>query len=395
MEDSNPIHPMENAMITRMRKLGGMAALWAVVASVLLLAPPQAGAAETFTTSVPAAVLMDAATGEILYEQDIHTQYPPASMVKMMVALIVMEKVREGSLRLEDSITISGRAAKIGGSQVYLKQGEVFTLEELMKGLMIHSANDASTAIAETVAGSVEAFVDLMNLKAQEIGMKDTVFHSVHGLPPGKGQEKDLSSAHDMALLGRVLSQNPKILQWTSTVEEPFRGGQFTLHNTNKLLTRYKGMDGIKTGYIRESGFCITATAMRDSTRMIAVVMGAPTDAVRTVETTRLLTLGFNTYKTLTLATAGQPLKQRLKVKSGKTPDIGLKYASDLRVSVNVNKASEVVFTEELPEKIDAPVQEGAVVGKATAKLGDRILGQVDVVSAETNLKASLWERIF
>lgn len=395
MEDSNPIHPMENAMITRMRKLGGMAALWAVVASVLLLAPPQAGAAESFKTSVPAAVLMDAATGEILYEQDIHTQYPPASMVKMMVALIVMEKVREGSLRLEDSITISGRAAKIGGSQVYLKQGEVFTLEELMKALMIHSANDASTAIAETVAGSVEAFVDLMNLKAQEIGMKDTVFHSVHGLPPGKGQEKDLSSAHDMALLGRVLSQNPKILQWASTVEEPFRGGQFTLHNTNKLLTRYKGMDGIKTGYIRESGFCITATAMRDSTRMIAVVMGAPTDAVRTVETTRLLTLGFNTYKTLTLATAGQPLKQRLKVKSGKTPDIGLKYASDLRVSVNVNKASEVVFTEELPEKIDAPVQEGAVVGKATAKLGDRILGQVDVVSAETNLKASLWERIF
>lgn len=395
MENSNPIHPMENAMITRMRKLGGMAALWAVVASVLLLAPPQADGSETFTTSVPAAVLMDAATGEILYEQDIHTQYPPASMVKMMVALIVMEKVREGSLRLEDSITISGRAAKIGGSQVYLKQGEVFTLEELMKALMIHSANDASTAIAETVAGSVEAFVDLMNLKAQEIGMKDTVFHSVHGLPPGKGQEKDLSSAHDMALLGRVLSQNPKILQWASTVEEPFRGGQFTLHNTNKLLTRYKGMDGIKTGYIRESGFCITATAMRDTTRMIAVVMGAPTDAVRTVETTRLLTLGFNTYKTLTLATAGQPLKQRLKVKSGKTPDIGLKYASDLRVSVNVNKASEVVFTEELPEKIDAPVQEGAIVGKATAKLGDRILGQVDVVSAETNLKASLWERIF
>ena len=382
-------------MITRMRKLGGMAALWAVVASVLLLAPPQAGAAESFKTSVPAAVLMDAATGEILYEQDIHTQYTPASMVKMMVALIVMEKVREGSLRLEDSITISGRAAKIGGSQVYLKQGEVFTLEELMKALMIHSANDASTAIAETVAGSVEAFVDLMNLKAQEMGMKDTVFRSVHGLPPGKGQEKDLTSAHDMAVLGRVLSQNPKILQWASTVEEPFRGGQFTLHNTNKLLTRYKGMDGIKTGYIRESGFCITATALRDSTRMIAVVMGAPTDAVRTVETTRLLTLGFNTYKTLTLATAGQPLKQRLKVKSGKTPDIGLKYASDLRVSVNVNKASEVVFTEELPEKIDAPVQEGAVVGKATAKLGDRILGQVDVVSAETNLKASLWERIF
>ena len=316
-------------------------------------------------------------------------------MVKMMVALIVMEKVREGSLHLEDSITISGRASKIGGSQVYLKQGEVFTLEELMRALMIHSANDASAAIAETVAGSVEAFVDLMNLKAQELGMKDTVFRSVHGLPPGKGQEKDLTSAYDMAVLGRALCQDPKVLQWTSAVEEPFRGGEFTLHNTNKILTRYKGMDGIKTGYIRESGFCITATAVRDNTRMIAVVMGAPTDKVRTVETTRLLTLGFNTYKTLTLATAGQPLKQRLKVKSGKAPDIGLKYASDLRVSVNANKASEVVFTEELPEKIDAPVQAGAVVGKATAKLGDQVLGQVDVLTTETNEKASFWERIF
>jgi len=363
---------------------------------LLLLLPGQpARAAETFQSPVTAALLMDAASGEVLYELNSHAQHPPASMVKMMVALIVMEKVREGSLKLEEPITVSARAAKIGGSQVYLKQGEVFALEELMKAMMIHSANDAATAIAETVAGSVEAFVDLMNLKAKELGMNDTVFHSVHGLPPGKGQEMDLSSAYDLALLGRQLVQDPKILEWTSTVEEPFRGGQFTLRNTNKILTRFRGMDGIKTGYIREAGFCITATAARDGTRMIAVVLGAKNDAMRTAETTRLLSLGFNTYKTVTLATAGQVLAKRLKVKKGKSPDVGLKYASDLRVSVKNDQASQVVFADELPEQVEAPVQEGTPLGKATARLGDRVLGQVDILAAETIEKASFWKRLF
>ncbi len=361
--------------------------------AVALALPAQS--AETFQSPVTAALLMDAATGEVLYELNPHAQHPPASMVKMMVALIVMEKVREGSLKLEEPITVSARAAKIGGSQVYLKEGEVFSLEELMKAMMIHSANDASVAIAETVAGSVEAFVDLMNLKAKELGLNDTVFHSVHGLPPGKGQQMDLSSAYDLATLGRLLTQEPKILEWTSTVEEPFRGGQFILYNTNKMLSRFRGMDGIKTGYIRESGFCITATAARDGTRMIAVVLGAASNAVRTAETTRLLSLGFNTYKTVTLATAGQALAKRLKVKKGKAPDVGLKYASDLRVSVKNDQASQVVFADELPAEVEAPVQEGTVLGKATARLGDRVLGEVNIVAAETNEKASFWERLF
>lgn len=379
---------------TQTRKRATACAALSCLLLLLLLEQP-ARAAEAFQSPVTAAVLMDAASGEVLYELNSHAQHPPASMVKMMVALVVMEKVREGSLKLEEPITVSARAAKIGGSQVYLKEGEVFTLEELMKAMMIHSANDAAVAIAETVAGSVEAFVDLMNLKAKELGMNDTVFHSVHGLPPGKGQEMDLSSAYDLATLGRRVTQEPKILEWTSTIEEPFRGGQFTLHNTNKMLSRFRGMDGIKTGYIRESGFCITATAARDGTRMIAVVLGAANNAMRTAETTRLLSLGFNTYKTVTLATGGQALAKRLKVKKGKTPDVGLKYASDLRVSVKNDQVSQVTFTDELPSEVEAPIQEGAVLGKATARLGDRVLGEVNILAAETNEKASFWERLF
>ncbi|MEW6439902.1 MAG: D-alanyl-D-alanine carboxypeptidase family protein [bacterium] len=382
-------------MSTSLNKLAPITGAAVAFLCALLLVWQPVHAAEPFKSSVPAALLMDAATGEVIYELNSHNQYAPASMVKMMVALIVMEKLQEGGIRLEDPITVSARASKIGGSQVYLKQGETFTLEEMMKAVMIHSANDAATAIAETVAGSVESFVDLMNLKAREIGMKDTVFHSVHGLPPGKGQEKDLTSAYDMALLGQRLIRYPKVLEWSSIVNEPFRGREFPLCNTNKILTHYKGMDGLKTGYIRDSGFCITATAARDGTRMIAVVMGAPTSTARTVETTRLLTLGFNSYKTLSLATGGQDLPKRLKVKGGKAPDVGLKYLSDLKVSVPASKAAEVVLTEELPEMMEAPLQQGQVVGKVTARLGDRVLGEVDVISSEADEKASFWERLF
>jgi len=338
---------------------------------------------------------MDAETGDFLLEANSHVQHEPASIVKMMVAFIVMEKLDEGSIHLEDEITVSRRASKMGGSQVYLKEGEVFTLEQLMKAMMIHSGNDAATAIAEYVAGSAEAFVDLMNMKARELGLNQTEFHSVHGLPPEKGQEPDLTSAHDLAVLGRALVRYPKLLAWCSIVTEPFRRGAFTLQNTNKLLTRYRGADGIKTGYTKESGYSMVATATRNSTRMIAVVMGAPTDQARSVEATRLLTIGFNMFKQVQLAQAGQSLSRKLPVRNGKKEEIDLRYASDLRVSVRTERVPELVLVEDLSPAVEAPVREGETVGKASAKLGDQVLMSVDIVSAETVEKASLIERFF
>lgn len=352
-------------------------------------------AEEGFSGSLASAVLMDAGSGEILLESNSHGQHQPASIVKMMVALIVMEKIEEGTLHLEDEIRVSRRASKMGGSQVYLKEGEVFTLEQFMKAMMVHSGNDAAVAVSEYVAGSAEAFVDLMNMKAKELGLRESVFHSVHGLPPGKGQEPDLTSAHDLAVLARSVVRYPELLEWCSIVSEPFRGGAFILRNTNKLLTRYRGVDGVKTGYTKASGYCIVATATRDSTRMIAVVMGAPTDQARTVETTRLLTIGFNMFKQVQLARAGESLTRKLPVRNGKKEEIDLRYAADLSVSVRVERVPEVVLVEELSATLEAPVREGTPVGKANAKLGDQVLMSVDIVSAETVEEASLFERFF
>jgi D-alanyl-D-alanine carboxypeptidase (penicillin-binding protein 5/6) len=361
----------------------------------LLTGPTGAGHAEGFSGSFASAVLMDAETGEILLESNSHRTHQPASIVKMMVALIVMEKIEEGRIHLEDEIKVSRKASQMGGSQVYLKEGEVFTLEQLMKAMMVHSGNDAAVSVAEHVAGSAEAFVDLMNMKARELGLAESVFRSVHGLPPGKGQEPDLTSAYDLARLARAAIRYPKLIEWCSIVTEPFRGGAFTLHNTNKLLTRYRGVDGIKTGYTKASGYSIAATATRDSSRMIAVVMGAPTDQARSVEVTRLLTIGFNMFKHVPLARAGQALTKKLPVRNGKKEEIDLRYSADLSVSVRAERVPEVVLVEELSAAVEAPVQEGKPVGKASAKLGDQVLLSVDIVTAETVERASLFERFF
>ena len=361
----------------------------------LLTGSMDAGRAEEFSGSFASAVLMDAETGEILIESNVHRKHQPASIVKMMVALIVMEKVEEGRLGLDDEIRVSRRASQMGGSQVYLKQGEVFTLEQLMKAMMVHSGNDAAVSIAEHVAGSAEAFVDLMNMKARELGLTESVFQSVHGLPPGKGQKADLTSASDLAVLARALIRYPKVLEWCSIVSEPFRGESFVLQNTNKLLTRYRGVDGIKTGYTKESGYSMVATATRDSSRMIAVVMGAPSDEARSVEVTRLLTIGFNMFKRVQLARADQFLNKTLPVRNGKQEAVSLRYAADLWVSVKTEKVPEVVLVEELVEAVEAPVREGEPVGKASAKLGDQVLMSVGIVSAETVERASLLDRLF
>ncbi|MBU1073297.1 D-alanyl-D-alanine carboxypeptidase, partial [bacterium] len=263
-----------------------------------LLAPAAAGA-EAVTGDYAAAVLMDARTGEVLFAENEHEPLPPASMVKMMTELIVLELEAEGEIGSDDQVLVSAKASKMGGSQVYLKQGESFTVHELLLALSIHSANDAAVALAEHVAGSVEAFVDLMNSRARALGMHDTRFHFVHGLPPGWRQEADLSSAYDMALLGRELSTHPEALAWAVSDQVPFRDGRFILTNPNPLVGNFRGLEGIKTGFHSQAGYCLTAAATQKGVRLISVVMGASTDENRGLETTRLLARGFDTYTKL------------------------------------------------------------------------------------------------
>src|SRR5215831_3671452 len=236
---------------------------------------PQKGAKGERAVPYKYAILMEAETGKVLFEKDAHTPSPPASMVKMMTTLIVMEKVRDGALKFTDMVTASRWAAQMGGSQIYLREGESMSVEDLLKAVMIHSANDAATALAEHVAGSADAFVDLMNDKAQELGLKETHFYSVHGLPPSPGQKDDEMSAYDLAILGRELMKFPEVAKWAGTIQEPFREGQFTLTNPNHLLRQFPGADGIKTGFHNRAGFCVTGSAKRGDLRLIVVVMGS------------------------------------------------------------------------------------------------------------------------
>ncbi len=339
------------------------------------------------------AILIRADTGEVLYQKNAHDRHPPASMVKMMLMLLVMEKVQEQSVTLQDLVKTSAKASKFGGSQVYLKEGEIFPLEEMIKAIVIHSANDASVAVAEFLTGSVEGCVDLMNRRARELGMDDTHYHSVDGLPPGRGQKPDLSSAYDLSLLARELVKYPKILAWASTERAPFRNGKFILDNTNKLIGNFPGADGLKTGYYRKAGYNLTATASRDGLRMISVVMGASSDRARVRESGRLLSIGFNMFKKLRVVRKGEPLSSKVTVSDAKEKTVTLAAAGDLFVHVRRGNESRIHRELSLPSVIAAPVVKGKSYGEILIKNGDRELGRVSAVSTKEIPKAPLCYR--
>lgn len=239
------------------------------------------------------ALLIEAESGKVLFEANADAKIYPASVLKLMDLYVILDRIEQGSLRLDEMVQVTPEASKTGGSQVYLDPKEQFPVEELLYALMVQSANDAAVALATHIAGSKEGFVALMNQKAQELGMKNSRFHSVHGLPPSEGQEPDVTTARDMALLCRALAKRPEALKYTSTQSKGFRDDKFIMRNHNKLLGQVAGVDGFKTGYYQAAGFSIAATAQRGGVRMIAVVMGSKDRKVRDAKTTELLNKGF------------------------------------------------------------------------------------------------------
>jgi D-alanyl-D-alanine carboxypeptidase (penicillin-binding protein 5/6) len=317
-------------------------------------------------------------------------------MTKMMLMLIVAERVRDGSLHWDDPIPTSAWASKIGGSQVYLKQGEVFSLGEMMQAIAIHSANDAAVAVAEAVAGSSEAFVDLMNERAKELGMHDTVYHSVHGLPPGKGQQADMSSAYDMATLARQLVQFPDILKWTSTKEAPFRNGTMTLTNTNRLVRETSWVDGLKTGYYAQAGFNVTATAKRDGLRLIAVIMGAPQKRDCFSQAAMLLNKGFAEYKALVAVKKGDIVANDVAVSGGKPHFVRVVAGGEVAILVKRGEKRNFSLELALPGEVHAPLKANAEIGQVLVKDGDAVVGKVPALAADpVEKQTSLWERLF
>ncbi len=366
--------------------------LWTAAAAAMQLVEDAPAALDGDFVS---AIVVDVPTGEVLAAKQPHLRREPASMAKMMTELIVLERAAQGDISLQDEVTVSAHASRIGGSQVYLADGEVFRIEELLEALAIHSANDAAVALAEHVAGSVPAFVDLMNIRAQELGMNDTEFHSVHGLPPGRGQQPDMTSAYDMALLGLALVRHPEALRWSSQATAPFRDGEFTLYNPNKLVGKFRGLDGLKTGYHREAGYCVTATAVQRNRRLLSVVMGCSSDKARATETTRLLAYGFNLFRPQTLIEAGRTvLPEKLSISGGKKGEVAVAVDGPLVVSVRRDRSDQVEVQMRLLDDIQAPIQEGQVVGQAVAVLGDRDLSEAPIVAVESVARGSWWDRL-
>lgn len=244
------------------------------------------------------AIVEEASTGRVLFEDQPDAKGYPASVLKLMDLLVILEKIEHGQLALTDQVPVSAKSAKTGGSQVWLAQGESFTVDDMLYALMVQSANDAAVALAEKVAGSTDAFVELMNHKAKELGMTSTVFHSVHGLPPGRGQEHDITTARDLAILCRELLRHPETLRYTSTRERTFRpnAGQKTvvMRTHNHLMARVEGCDGLKTGYIAQAGFSIAVTAARNGQRIVVVVLDSIDLKTRDARAAELVAKGFS-----------------------------------------------------------------------------------------------------
>jgi len=267
-----------------------------VIICILFTQISWAGRAQIDTISSDpyvSALVVDADTGKILFEDHAGAAVYPASVLKLMVLLVVLERIEQKSLGLDEMVQITSEAARMGGSQVYLDPKEQFSVEDLLYALMIQSANDAAVALAIHVAGSNESFVAIMNQRAAELGMKDTQFYSVHGLPPAEGQKADKTSAVDLAILSRELASKPETFKYTGTVEREFRDGAFIMRTHNHLLKTIDGCDGFKTGYFKAAGFSIVATAKRNGVRIIAIVLGSKDRKVRDAKASELLARGF------------------------------------------------------------------------------------------------------
>jgi D-alanyl-D-alanine carboxypeptidase (penicillin-binding protein 5/6) len=339
-------------------------------------------------------IVMEAITGKVIEGDNIHLKRPPASVVKLMVALVVMEKVAKGEVKLTDQVAVTREASKIGGSQVYLKEGETFSVEELMKATLIASGNDAAYALAEHTAGSKDEFVKLMNEKAKALNMTDSEFHSVHGLPPSKGQEPDLSSSSDLAMLGRELLKYPKLIEWTSIKSEPFRDGKFIMNNHNKLLTRMGGVDGLKTGFYRESGFNIVATAQKNGLRFIVVVLGSPKAKTRDDIAVEKFKKAFSQYKMLNIVKQGEVIDKDVILDDGKYRKIKGVAGANLLYPVPNDKKGTVQKEPSIPAGIKGEIREGQKLGELIVKFDNEQIGKVDIVSPVYVPKANLFTRL-
>ena len=312
------------------------------------------------------ALLEDADSGRVLMAYNADMEWPPASMAKMMDLLVAQEQINAGRFNGNDPVRISERAAHTGGSRVGLKEGDVYPLRELMKAALVKSANDAAVAVAEKIGGSVEAMVRMMNQRAQELGMTHTLYQTVDGLPPRPTHDADRTTAFDLAIVGRAIIRETNLLMWSSQEHMDFDNGVAILNNTSHLIGHFEGCDGLKTGFTYQAGFNVTTTAKRGNMRLIAVILGAPSNAQRFAQAAKVMEWGFDQFTAVSLVRSGQPLPIHVQVHEG--PLIQPVAATDLKMVVRKSDAAAVKVVYDIAPEINGPITTGEPLGRVIAQ---------------------------
>ncbi|MBU1332873.1 MAG: D-alanyl-D-alanine carboxypeptidase [Gammaproteobacteria bacterium] len=362
--------------------------------TLLLLAAPAAWANQTVVPAPPqlaakSYVLMDAASGKVLVENNGDQRLPPASLTKLMTAYIATLEIRKGQIGEQDMVTVSEKAWRTGGSRMFIQVNTQVSVSDLLHGIIIQSGNDASVAIAEHIAGSEEAFADMMNAAAQRLGMVNTHFVNATGLP----DPEHYSSAHDMAILARaIINEDPE--HYAIYSQKEFFWNNIKQPNRNLLLWRDKTVDGLKTGHTEEAGFCLVSSAVRDGARMITSVFGTVSEQARAAETQKLLTYGFRFFESRTFYQKGAELAQA-QVWKGTTSQVKAGLANDLTLTLPKGQMEKLQASMTLNPQLVAPIQQGDVIGKVEVKLADEVVHSADLVALETVEEGGFFRRLW
>lgn len=361
-----------------------------LIALVMLSCLPVGAAAADLEIAAPSAILMDAATGTVLYEKNADELLPPASVTKIMTLLLVMEALDSGKIGWDDMVVTSDAAAAKGGSQVYLEPGEQMSMDEMLKSVVVSSANDCATALAEHVAGSESAFVSMMNQRAAELGMTNTHFVNCTGLDDGEDAAEHLTTARDIAIMSQALLRHDAIRKYTTIWMDTVRNGQFGLSNTNKLVRFYEGTTGLKTGFTQGAGHCLSASAQRNGIELIAVVLHCASSTDRFESAKALLDYGFANYALVTpdLDVELTPIPVKLGVEETVTPVL----ADDTPVLIDKGKQAGVTRTVELAEELEAPVEQGQQVGTLRIEADGELLKEIALVAQTEVPRLTYWQ---
>ena len=361
-----------------------------LLSAVLLLCVLPAVRAEGLDVPAPSAILMDAATGTVLYEKNADEKLPPASVTKIMTLLLVMEALDSGRIGWDDMVTASEVAAAKGGSQVYLEVGEQMSMDEMLKSVVVSSANDCATALAEHVAGSEAAFVEKMNARAAELGMENTHFVNCTGLDDGENASEHLTTARDIAIMSRELLTHEEIKKYTTIWMDTVRNGQFGLSNTNKLVRFYEGTTGLKTGYTSTAGHCLSASAERDGMELIAVVLHCESSTDRFRSAKALLDYGFASYA-LADTQPEEPLEP-VRVILGEESTLTPVLQQTAPILVEKGELAGITKTVTLCQEVEAPVEAGQQLGTLTLSTSTRTLAEIPIIAPQSVEKLTLWE---